>query len=161
MDEEEKERMTKIVMGGAGKPDKTDHDIRVVMNKNKKEAFIVTPSVEVLKANCELLETIKKLEEENVKVQIISASDAGIPESPFFNPNNVFPITCFSRMENNFDPNLQTPNKLLYLKSLELSIEQIDYIKNSPDKRMENESQKDYKERRILNKLIIKYRGLF
>lgn len=52
-----------------------------------------------------------------------------------------------------------TPNGLHTLRSLNLSAEQIEYIKNSPPQRLEEESQEDYKNRRMLNKLIIKYRG--
>lgn len=51
------------------------------------------------------------------------------------------------------------PNKLQLLKNLNLSEEQIDYFKNSPNERMEGEKQEDYKTRRMLNKLLIKFRG--
>ena len=60
-----------------------------------------------------------------------------------------------------FDYLQPIPNKLQLLKDLKLSPEQIDYFKNAPSYRLEGESQKDYKTRRMLNKLIIKYRGLF
>lgn len=54
-----------------------------------------------------------------------------------------------------------TPNKLQMLRDLKLSPEQIDYFQNAPPQRLEGESQEDYKTRRMLNKLIIKYRGQF
>ena len=54
-----------------------------------------------------------------------------------------------------------TPNKLQMLRDLRLSPEQIDYFQNAPPQRLEGESQEDYKTRRMLNKLIIKYRGQF
>jgi hypothetical protein len=54
-----------------------------------------------------------------------------------------------------------TPNKLEMLRNLKLSPEQIDYFQNSPPQRLEGEKQEDYKTRRMLNKLIIKYRGQF
>jgi len=57
------------------------------------------------------------------------------------------------------DPDI--PNKLQLLKNLNLSPEQIDYFQNAPPQRLEGESQKDYKTRKMLNKLIIKYRGQF
>jgi len=50
-------------------------------------------------------------------------------------------------------------NKLQYLKKLNLSPEQIEYYQNAPQYRLENESQEDYKKRRMLNKLVIKFRG--
>ena len=53
------------------------------------------------------------------------------------------------------------PNKLQYLKRLNLSKEQIDFIKNSPLNRMDGETQEKYKHRRLLSKLIVKYRGQF
>lgn len=57
------------------------------------------------------------------------------------------------------DPDI--PNKLQLLKDLNLSPEQIDYFQNAPPHRLEGENQNDYKTRRMLNKLIIKYRGQF
>lgn len=53
------------------------------------------------------------------------------------------------------------PKKLEMLRKLELSPEQLDYFQNAPPQRLEGESQEDYKTRRMLNKLIIKYRGEF
>jgi hypothetical protein len=53
------------------------------------------------------------------------------------------------------------PNKLQLLKDLNLSKEQIDYFKNTPNERMEGEKQEDYKTRRMLNKLLIKFRGQY
>lgn len=54
-----------------------------------------------------------------------------------------------------------TPNKLQMLRDLKLSPKQIDYFQNAPPQRLEGETQEDYKTRRMLNKLIIKYRGEF
>lgn len=56
---------------------------------------------------------------------------------------------------------LATPNKLQFLRNLNLTEEQIEFYKNSPPQRLENESSEDYKTRRMLNKLIVKYRGQF
>lgn len=56
---------------------------------------------------------------------------------------------------------MDTPNKLQFLKGLNLTEEQIEFYKNSPPQRLENESSEDYKTRRMLNKLIVKYRGQF
>ena len=53
------------------------------------------------------------------------------------------------------------PDKLQLLRNLKLSAEQIDYFKNSPNERMEGEKQEDYKTRRMLNKLLIKFRGQY
>ena len=51
------------------------------------------------------------------------------------------------------------PTKLDILKKMELSPEQLDYFKYAPPHRLEGESQEDYKIRRMLNKLLIKFRG--
>ncbi len=53
------------------------------------------------------------------------------------------------------------PNKLQMLKQMNLSPKQIDYFKNAPAYRLEGESDEDYKTRRMLNKLLIKYRGQY
>jgi hypothetical protein len=53
------------------------------------------------------------------------------------------------------------PTKLDIIKKMELSPEQIDYFKYAPPHRLEGESQEDYKIRRMLNKLLIKYRGKY
>ena len=50
------------------------------------------------------------------------------------------------------------PNKLQLLRDLNLSPEQIDYFQNAPPNRLNGESFEDYKTRRMLNKLLIKYR---
>lgn len=51
-------------------------------------------------------------------------------------------------------------NKIQLLRDLNLSPEQIDYFQNAPPNRLEGESFEDYKTRRMLNKLLIKYRGI-
>lgn len=53
------------------------------------------------------------------------------------------------------------PSKLNFLIDLELTPEQIEYFKNSPPQRLEGETQEDYKNRRMINKLIFKFRGCF
>jgi hypothetical protein len=53
------------------------------------------------------------------------------------------------------------PNKLQLLKELKLSPQQIDYFLNAPPQRLEGEKYEDYKTRRMLNKLLIKYRGQY
>jgi hypothetical protein len=53
------------------------------------------------------------------------------------------------------------PNKLQLLQSLKLSPEQKDYFLNAPPQRLEGENFEDYKTRRMLNKLLIKYRGQY
>lgn len=65
------------------------------------------------------------------------------------------------RMLPDFDFLKPIPNKLQLLRDLELSPEQLDYFKNAPPHRLDGETQKDYKNRRMLNNLIVKYRGLF
>jgi len=53
------------------------------------------------------------------------------------------------------------PNKLQMLRKLNLTPEQRDYFLNAPSERMEGEKFEDYKVRRTLNKLMLKYRGEF
>ena len=68
----------------------------------------------------------------------------------------------FKNYRSDFDFDLyHLPNNLQLLKDLKLSPEQLDYFKNAPPHRLDGESQEDYKTRRKLNKLIVKYRGLF
>jgi len=54
-----------------------------------------------------------------------------------------------------------TPNKLSLIRNLKLSPEQIDYFMFAPPQRLEGEKHDDYKRRQMLNKLLIKYRGLY
>lgn len=53
------------------------------------------------------------------------------------------------------------PNKLSLIKNLNLSAEQIDYFMFAPPQKLEGEKQDDYKRRRMLCKLLIKYKGLY
>jgi hypothetical protein len=52
-------------------------------------------------------------------------------------------------------------NGLRTIQDLNLSKEQISEILHSPNERLEDETQEDYKIRRKLNKLLIKFRGQY
>ena len=80
-------------------------------------------------------------------------SELGIPTTPY--PYTLTRLPVITTVD--FD----TPNKLQFLRNLKLTEEQIEFYKNSPPQRLENESSEDYKTRRMLNKLIVKYRGQF
>ncbi len=80
--------------------------------------------------------------------------------SPFENPPTPYIIRRQPEILANVHP-YGSPNGLNTLKDANLSPEQIEQIKNSPLERMEGENMEDYKYRRTLSKLIVKYRGQF
>ncbi len=107
------------------------------------------------------MEAAKALRDAGKTVAIVDSpdrlakTDLSKIDIPFPNKFNIEDMIIPSIVD--FD----TPNKLALLKRLKLSDEQIDYFKNAPAERLEGEKFEDYKTRRMLNKLIIKYRGQF
>lgn len=114
--------------------------------------------------NTEILEAaIKMAKENNIGIIVNDISSCFGKEKIAVNLDNVaIPVLKgLSQIPELpcLDPD--TPNKLQMLRDLKLSPEQIDYFQNAPPHRLEGEKQEDYKTRRMLNKLIIKYRGQF
>lgn len=108
-------------------------------------------------------ELIRVLEESDKKVLIVDdINEIGLEREKLDLDKLVMPVynylSCIP-FESICDSSV--PNKLKLLRDLKLSPEQIDYFKNAPPQRLEGEKQEDYKTRRMLNKLIIKYRGEF
>lgn len=103
------------------------------------------------KTSLQIAEALMKAKEKGFNVEIVNTAQP-IPE---LIEEPIKYISLPSLKDYN------TPDKLHMLRRLNLSTEQIDYIKNSPLQRVEGESQEAYKERRMLSKLIVKYRGQF
>jgi hypothetical protein len=148
-----------------------DKEILVVNNgftpEKPKEEVIVVGTGPIGAANIKILEAIAELEAEGKKVvyvesmeQLRKGQGAGT-----INPMQVptietkpYILECLPH----FNPDAVEPSaKLNYLKRLNLTKEQTNFIMNSPPQRMENESFEQYKKRRMLNNLMIKYRGSF
>jgi len=90
------------------------------------------------------------------KVVLDNSNVDKIPLS--FLKDNTFPFTKRPELPS-MDVFDNTPNKLSLIRNLNLSPEQIDYFMFAPPQRLEGESQDDYKRRRMLNKILIKYKG--
>lgn len=128
-----------------------------------------SPNHEVVEKESQILiETVKALEKENGIVligagnEITNAPLGSIAQMADAMHNDLLiDYKMCERMLPDFDFLQPIPNKLQLLRDLKLSPEQVEYFKNAPPHRLDGETQKDYKNRRMLNNLIVKYRGLF
>jgi hypothetical protein len=102
------------------------------------------------RTSLQITEALIKAKEKGLNIEIVNTTES-IPE--LIEPIIDISLPPFK--------DYKFPDKLHMLKGLNLSTEQIDYIKNSPPQRLEGESQDAYRERKMLNKLIVKYRGQF
>lgn len=99
--------------------------------------------------------------ESNVKlVELIPpvASVSANTSDSYLNTTNFLYTNMYEGLD--FPSMYNEPNKLQMLRSLNLSKEQIRSLIDSPSARMEDESQEDYKVRRMLYKLYLKYRDV-
>jgi len=114
--------------------------------------------------NEEILKAAIEVAKNNHIGVVVEDIDKCLSSPNVFDVNRDFEVLYLEAMSRMPLPTIldfDTPNKLQLLKNLNLSPEQIDYFQNAPPQRLEGESQKDYKTRRMLNKLIVKYRGQF
>jgi len=84
------------------------------------------------------------------------ASVSATTSDSYLNTSNFLYTNMYEGLD--FPSMYNEPNKLQMLRNLNLTKEQIRSLIDSPNARMEDESQEDYKVRRMLYKLYLKYR---
>ena len=174
MSEEQSKDTNKIGLVGLnhrGITISTIDELKHLENKSNV-VFVAAPVFDSEKQQQQFIENIAKAEVGNKKIVIVAGDVANrlphdkrlIVDKSFLDLSLGSELNPYliSKLPEFPDFSLGTiPNKLQWLRNLDLSPEQFDYIKNSPEHRMDNETFEEYKKRRMLNKLIIKYRGDF